>query len=341
MAETALSITKVIPKDGTTYAVTDAGATDIRIGYQIVLSRPLLPTELLPNSTISSLSDGVTTIPAIGTVHPSRPGYYVAKYDIKQPNGAAKATLDVTVHYAPVNYTTTGGGQEPVVVDSIVESWGWDDGTTSRDLVTAADSNHTPVLNSAGDVFDSAPQIETPSPTFSKVVRFASRKTGWFAYNCKINSAQVTIGGVECPAGTLLCTVAESIDPSNEKWPYRYSIRLRYRSNLSEIGTGGSGGWEECGWDAVLVDAGMREVDSTTGKLKLIQVISEETGLPATVTSPELLDGGGQAVTRSSGTTVTPFNLRFQAYETATFPDWFYSEPPLANPPQSSNNSNS
>lgn len=341
MSEVSLSISKVIPKAGTSYGVDNGGATDIRLNYQVVLSRPLKSGELIPNSTITSFSDGTTSIPLIGTVHPARPGFFVSKYDVKQPTGGDKSTLDVTVHYAAAGYTTTGGGGEPVVVDSIVEQWGWDDGTSQRDLITAVDTNHTPVLNSAGDVFDSVPQIEVPAPTFTKVVRFATRKTGWFGYNCKVNTADTTIGGVTCAAGTLLCTVAESVEPSNEKWPYKYTVRLRYRSNLAEIGTGGSGGWEECGWDVVITDAGMRQLDSTTGKLKLIQVVSEETGLPATVTSSELLDGGGHAVTRTSGTTVTPFNLRFKAYEAASFPDWFTSEPPLANPPASSSSSSS
>ena len=52
-----------------------------------------------------------------------------------------------------------------------------------------------------------------------------------------------------------------------------------------------------------------------------------ETGKKCTVTSPELLDGQGHAVTRSSGTTPKPYNIRFQAYERVNIPDWFVSEP--------------
>ena len=323
-----LSIVKVIAKAGTTYAVEEGGATDIRLSYQVQLSRPLDQGELLPNGSITSFTDGTTTIPAIGTVHPDRPGYYVSKYDVRQPTGAAKATLDVTVIYSARSYTTSGGGQTPVTVESTIEQWGWDDGTSQRDLVTAADSNHTPVLNSAKDPFDSVPQVETPAPTFTKVVRFKTRKTGWFGYNCKVNQAAVSIGGVSCAAGTLLCTVAESIEPSNESWPYKYTVRLRYRTNKAEIGTAGSGSWTECGWDVVVTDAGMRELDSN-GNLKLIQVLSAETGQPATVTSPELLNGSGSAVQRGSGLNPSPFNLRFQAYERASFPDWFVSEPTI------------
>lgn len=321
------SIVKVIPKDGIGYNVNDSGAADISLRFQVQLSAPLGQGEL-----ITSFSDGTTSIPAIGTVHPAREGYYVTNYEVRQPQGAAKNTLDVTVKYSPQSFVTEGGGGEPPEPEyvSLIEQWGWDDGTSQRELITAADANKTPVLNSAKDPFDSVPQIETPAPTFTKVVRFAERKTGWFDYNCKVNDQSVTIGGISFPAGTLLCTICETIDIANFNWPFKYSIRLRYRTNKALI-AGETANLTECGWDAVVCDAGMREVDSTTGKLKLIQIVSAETGQISNVTSPELLNGNGQAVTRGSGvSTVNPYNFRFKAYEDASFPAWFVSQPATA-----------
>lgn len=321
------SIVEVIPKDGTGYDVNDTGATDISLRFQVWLSEPLGQGQIF-----TSFSDGTTSIPAIGTVHPARPGYYVAKYEVRQPQDAAKNTLDVTVKYAAQSFVTEGGGGEPPAPEyvSLIEQWGWDDGTTQRELVTAADTNKTPVLNSAKDPFDSVPQVETPSPTFTKVVRFAERKAGWFDYNCKVNAQQVTIGGISFPAGTLLCTVCETIDIANFNWPFKYSIRLRYRTNKALL-NGETANLTECGWDAVVCDAGMREVDSDTGLLKVIQVVSSETGTPVNVTSPELLNGAGQAVTRGGqASTVTPYNMRFKAYEGANFPGWFTSPPVTA-----------
>lgn len=319
------TIVKVIPKDGIGYNVNDSGAADISLRFQVTLSEPLGQGEL-----ITAFSDGTTAIPAIGTVHPAREGYYVTNYEVRQPQGAAKNTLDVTVKYGAQSFVTEGGGSgEPEYV-SLIEQWGWDDGTTQRELITAADANKTPVLNSAKDPFDSVPQIETPAPTFTKVVRFAARKAGWFDYNCKVNDQSVTIGGISFPAGTLLCTIAETIDIANFNWPFKYSIRLRYRTNKALI-AGETANLTECGWDAVVCDAGMREVDSTTGQLKLIQIVSAETGMTANVTSPELLNGNGQAVTRGSGvSTVAPYNFRFKAYEDASFPAWFVSQPATA-----------
>lgn len=321
------SIVKVIPKDGIGYNVNDSGAADISLRFQVQLSAPLGQGEL-----ITSFSDGTTSIPAIGSVHPAREGYYVTNYEVRQPQGAAKNTLDVTVKYGAQSFVTEGGGGEPPEPEyvSLIEQWGWDDGTSQRELITAADANKTPVLNSAKDPFDSVPQIETPAPTFTKVVRFAERKAGWFDFNCKVNDQSVTIGGISFPAGTLLCTICETIDIANFNWPFKYSIRLRYRTNKALI-AGETANLTECGWDAVVCDAGMREVDSTTGQLKLIQIVSAETGQLANVTSPELLNGNGQAVTRGSGvSTVAPYNFRFKAYEDASFPAWFVSQPATA-----------
>lgn len=328
-----LSITKVIPKDGARYEVTPNGAVAMQQLYQIVLSRPLLPGEL-----ITAFSDGTNSVPAIGTVHPNRPDYFAAKYAISQPRGPGKATLDLTLSYEPLGYTTVRiEGETPTYADSMVVEWGWTDGTTSRELLRGVDTNETPVVNSAGDPFETVPTVETPAPEFVKVVKFKTRQSYW-DYMCTINSASMTIGSVTCPAKSLLCTVCEKINIGDEVWPYQYTVRLRYRSNV--IRRTYASASEEIGWNVAVVDAGMREKDATTGKLQLIQVMSEETGQLATVTSPELLDGAGHKVDRSGSTggSGQPTLLVFQAYKTATFPHWFTSEPSVNDTPPDENN---
>lgn len=318
MSTTVISVKK---KAGISYAVDDSGATDIVEKYQAILSEPLAPGQL-----ITSFSG----VPTVGTVHPARPGYFVSRYEVSQPDGPASATLDITVRYSAQSWEIFSPEQGQGVSNN-VEQWGWDDSTATRELVESADGEQ--VLNSAGDPFDSVPQIETPAPVFTKVVRFASRQSGYFDHNCKVNAATLVIGGISFPARTLLCTVSESIDISNEHWPYKYTIRLRARSTPAKLE--GSDTVTECGWDVVLCDAGMREIDDETGKLKLIQTISQETGQPATVTTPELLDGEGHAVQRVADTPPTPYNLLFAAYQETTFPTWFYSEPTIPTPSNS------
>lgn len=332
-----LTINKVIPKDGARYDVTPNGATSISQIYQIVLSRPLAPGEL-----ITTFTDGTNSVPAIGTEHPNRPGYYAAKYAVSQPRGVAKSTLDLTLTYEPIGSTTDViiEGETPTNVDSLVVEWGWTDGTTSRELLRGVDNNETPVVNSAGDPFETVPTVETPAPEFVKVVKFKTRQTYW-DYMCTINSAAMTIGSVSCPAKSLLCTVCEKLNIGDSVWPYQYTIRLRFRSNVIKRTYAAAA--EEIGWNVAVVDAGMREIDSTTGKLQLIQILSEETGQLATVTSPELLDGAGHKVDRSgqTGGSGQPTLLVFQAYKTATFPNWFTSEPGNNVPPPNNGGGNS
>lgn len=327
------TIVKVVPKDGTTYDVTENGATNIQLHYQVVLSDPMPATQL-----ITAFTDGTTAIPAINSEHPARQGMYVSKYSISQPKGAAKNTLDVTVEYsatgASTDNTQDDPGEEPVATDNQVLEWGWDDGTTSRELVQ--DINGNPVINSAGDPFDSVPEVESPAPTFTKVVKFATARS-YSQYLCAVNANEVQIGSVTCPPNTLLCMISEKMNIGDEVWPYTYTIKLKYRTNKVKRGTDAAVG--EFGWCVAVVDAGMREIDDATGKLKLIQVVSQETGQPANVTAPELLDGDGHAVARSaSGSPAEPHNLVFFPYPQVSFPSWFYSKPgnniPTPNPQQ-------
>ncbi len=314
------NVISVKKKDGASYDVDTSGATNIEVPYQVVLSAPLdCASELL-----TSFSGDNVAIPAIGAAHPDRAGYSVSKYRIKQPKGAAKNTLDVTVIYEPTLTTTEteGEGEEEVEIESVIEEWGWDDSTSERELVN--DVNGEPVVNSAGDPFDTVPTVQVPSPVFTKVMKCAVRRS-FSQYMCKINSAAVTIGNVTCDAYTLLATISEKKNIGDSEYPYTYTVRLRYRSNLVTLEDSTTP--TEIGWNVALVDKGMREIDVETGFLKIIQTISKETGEAVAVTSPELLDGEGHAIGRSaSGSAAVPYVFERPAYLTATFPSWFYSE---------------
>ena len=318
-----MTVKKTILKAGRGYTVKLNGAQDVNLKYQLTLASPLTQTEL-PTS--------FPGIPEIGTAHPSYPGLYALKYNVSQPDGSAKHTLDVEVVYGPAEITIVGEPDEPPESIEACSEWGWDDSTGEKELVATVDNPPKAVLNSAGDPFDTVPQVHYPTPQFTKVIRTSERKTGYSAYNCCTNSKQVTIGDMVCAPGTLLCTIAERKIIGDWRLPYEYTIHLKYRSNIMPNGDD-TQQLVEIGWDAAVTDAGMRQIDDDTGKLKLIQVMSEETNTPAAVGSPELLDGHGKAVQRSDGVPVTPFVLTFAAYVCKEFPEWFYSEPATPSPP--------
>ncbi len=303
-----------IQRDGRRWAVDDGGIQSLTRRYRIQLDG----NNLAANGEAISFSG----VPAIGTAHPSYPKLKVASYDVIEGEGTDKRVLDIDVKYERAESESTTPGEGETAEEYAVEQWGWEPGTDERELVTDMDGN--PVLNSAGDPFESVPTVSTPAPVFTKIVKFATRQD-FAEYVCTVNSGAVTIGNVSCPAWTLLCNVSEQRIIGGSAYKYRYTIQLRYRTNKVKIN--GSNSLTELGWHMAITDAGMRQKNATTGKLELIKVLDPETKKPCVVTSPELLNGSGVAVTRSSGSNPTPYNLAFKAYATSSFPPWFYSEP--------------
>lgn len=296
-------------KSGRKYSVDSGGITTLKKDFIVI-----------QDSVMSENGEALSFpgVPAIGSAHPSYPGLYVQSYDVQEGEGKDKQTLIVTANYALQTTEISGVGENAVTV--AVDEWGWDDGTDEKELVTGVDG--TPVLNSAGDPFESVPKVMAPAPVFTKVMKFKARQSGWFDSNCKVNASQITVGGVSCPIGSLLCTVGEKRIIGNKDWKYQYTVHLRFKSNKVKIN--GADSLTDIGWDVAVLDTGMRELDAD-GEKKLILTIDKETRKPCTVTSAALLDGHGVKLPEEH----EPYNFRFQAYERASFPSWFYSEPTL------------
>ena len=298
---------QVKQKDGRKYQVDGSGIASLKRDYIVI-----------QDATMGANGETETFagVPEIGSAHPNFSGLYVQSYDVQEGTGKDKNILTVTVNYGPKTTETSGEGSS--MVTSVVDEWGWDDGTDERELTE--DVNGVPVLNSADDPFESVPKVSVPAPVFTKVVRFSTRQSGWAAANCKVNGGSVSIGGTSYPAGSLLCTVAEKrIISSADQMKYQYTIRLRYKSNRVKVEGGST--VTDIGWDVAVVDAGMREY--ADGKKVLIRVKDKEKGTMCTITSATLLNGIGGKLDEDED----PYIFRFQAYERASFPSWFYSEP--------------
>ena len=323
----------VIVKSGRKWKRARDGASNtISVRYQVKL-----------DGSVAVGSEGllIDGIPEPGDEHPTYPKLTVESVDYEEESQVGfEKILNVTVNYSrkvsELAATTQETGGEKYQVDE----WGWDSATEEKELLQDVEDSTKPVLNSVGDPFDSVPKVSAYSPVFTKQMKFATRQSV-HDYNCKVNSSEMTVGGMTCAEGTLLCSVSEKRIFGDPDWNYSYSVQLRYKSNTVKIY--GDDETSELGWDVAIADSGMRVLDpaDSSGKRKvIIRVVDEETRQECPVTSPVLLDGNGNQISPTDSDQGPRF-LRFKAYARTSFPSWFTSEPPIQHDESSSSSSDS
>lgn len=302
-------------KDGRKWNVNVNGINNLTKTYVIQLDT----NNLGENAEIENFQ--LYGIPPIGSQHPLYSYLIVDSYSIEEGEASEKKLIKVTVNYVIDDTVISGGSLDD---DEAVEQWGWDVGVEQKEVIyNLWDQKEGPLLNSAGDVFDNVPVCDFPAPIFTKIIKTKDRKN-WLDLNCTLNKNSISIGSMSCPQKSLLASISEQRIFGDSNWKYRYTIQLRYKTNLSNLGAGTNP--IDFGWDIPVIDCGMRE-KGIDGKLKTIMQVDQETGKPCAVTSAELLDGDGKAVSRAEGNTPNPYIIRVQAYKTETFPSAFYSEP--------------
>ena len=301
-----------IQKDGRQWHVDSTGINSLTRRYTITLDTNNLP------------SNGETplvgyNLPIIGSSHPSYSNLKVQSYDVEEGEDNEKKILNVTVNYA-FNDSSSSGGSEGD--EYHIERWGWDLGTSDQELTTDISGNA--VLNSAKDPFENVPIIQVPTPTFTKVVKYKNRKTGWNKLAGCVNKEDVIIGGVTFPKWTLLCNIAEE-RIYGEEWIYRYTVQLKYKSCKARLR--GSSEEKEIGWQLAIVDAGIREI-GPDGKKRVILLPSTDSNIDVAVTSPTLLNGKGKAlpISQDPEKPVKPYCGLFYAYIPTKIEKWMITE---------------
>lgn len=308
MAEATKSYNTAYLLDGREWAVDANGAQTLTCKYVVLLAAPLANTALV--STFTGL-------PAIGSAHPSFSALFAQGYKIHEGEGSEKNRIIVDVEYAPVS--STGEPEGEGESQTYIEAMGWRSGSVQRDFVTDAVTG-VAVLNTAGQPFDSVPQVDRPSPTWYKTWKAKSRNTSYVTYVNKVNSASLSVGGHSFDAGTVRCVTADEErifnDPAGFK--YRYSIELQVVSNKVKLN--GANTLTECGWHMPIVSTGTMEL-TPAGFLMRIKVASDD-GEMVPVSAPVLLDANGEFNPRQS----EPYTVLFKAYEETSFPSIFTSE---------------
>lgn len=306
---------------GRKWKVSRDGKASVTAKYRVLLETPLVK---------DAEGNSLASVPVPGDEHPTRDDLEVASvdYEEEQSQGGQKIVMATVNYESKVSTSEIISTELPIKYQ--VDEWGWDAGTEDRELLNDVETND-PVVNSAGDPFDSVPKVHVYSPTFTKVMKFPSRMSGTVAFNGHVNDAQITIGDVVCAPGTLLVSVSEKRIFGDPDWNYSYTVQLKYKSNKVNV-FGAETNPTEIGWHAAIADLGMRQIDPDDDtKRILIRQRDKETGEMCVVSSPALLDGNGYAIS-DTDTDRSPRNLLFKAYAEATIPSWFYSEPPIVRP---------
>lgn len=290
------------------------GITSLTRRYQIV-------RDTLPTGTADEEVTTWTGLPALGSAHSTaHPGLYCVGYSFEEGTEGGKRVLYADVSYS--QYTTEASEANRPPRGQAIESLGWKSGFVTRDMLKDAQTGKA-LLNTAGQPFDTVPQIEVPAPVFSKVVKTTARMDAWPGHVGKINSASITVGGVSCAAHALRCIQldCERIWGDEFGFLYRYTVGLQLMQNKAVLEGGGSE--TDIGWDMAIVSAGTMELKEGADVATPVKTVSAETGKEVFVTNPVLLDKDGKAMLERGA---TPYAIRYQAYETTTFPEGFYSE---------------
>ena len=278
-----------------------------------------------PDGTAADIVTQFDGIPAIGAAidTPLYPDMLVRDYSIEEGDTNGKRVLYIDVRCSLRDLQDWNVSQFPPTGQAIQEL-SFTSGSVSRDLVCDAMTGKLG-LNSAGQPFDSVPQVDRPSPTFRKVLKVKSAQA-WSGYMGKVNAANMTISGTQYGPHQVRCVQADKIKLWNDEFDFveQWTIGLQIVSNIVSIAGGNA---EEIGRDLSVVDQGtMQKNDgsgSQQGDIVPIMVTSSETGKEIAVSQPVLLDGQGFAMLEPGA---TPYAFRVAPYPETTFPTDFYSE---------------
>ena len=305
MAATTKAYNTAYPLPGREWSVCVNGAETITQKYIVFLDGPLAA----PVATFTGL-------PAIGSAHPTFDKLFAQGYKIHEGDGSEKNRIIVDVEYAPIVKTFEGEGTGTSA--TYIEAMGWRSGSVQRDFTHDATTG-APVLNTAGDPFDSVPQVDRPSPTWYKTWKSKSRQSSYVTYANKVNSSTLSVGGHTFAARCVRCVSADEERIFNDPcgYVYRYSIELQVVSNKVKLN--GADSASECGWQMPIVSAGMRQL--VGGELKQVMLETDD-GSTVPASAPVLLNQNGAY----EPTLRTPYVVLFNAYEETTFPSVFTSE---------------
>lgn len=195
---------------------------------------------------------------------------------------------------------------------SIITAADWGTNECTGDIAFDAE-NGTPVLNAAGDAFDSVPQRQMFAPRVHFTRLTSENPAGLIALSGTINSASVTCLGVTFAARTAMLRISGR-DLLND-------ATLRYEVDVTIDGrnywTWDSGGeLVNGGWDEYLVQQGYYYKHTDGTRLRYMEA---EEGTPGSKTRPSAAPCLLKADGTDGRTLATPIVRQVRAYKAASW----------------------
>lgn len=235
---------------------------------------------------VRATSANVSGLPAVNSVHPDYGVVIVSGYRFNLV-GIGNGIWHISVDYARGEVTKTSGGEDN---PQRVTSRSWDIVENTADLVTDAITGEA-VLNSAGDPFDSVPQV--PRADMRVSISFLTGKSpeDYMSVNGTVNSSVETILGHTFPAytGKIRATVRDTMIETGLR--YEVTIEVEQRTNLVKDFLDLEA--QNIGWREAFVQCGYSFVELGTDgeRYKFTEKIKNSAGVEEEreVSSPQLL----------------------------------------------------
>ncbi len=204
-------------------------------------------TVLVPVGIRPTLAN-VTGLPSMSAAHASGSNLHPTGVRFaceSKMHGVWKAVVD----YARADVVDPGEEEE---ADTRITARSWDTVEAAQDLITDAETG-VPVLNAAGDPFDSVPQVPRCSPKVGLTMKTSRAPATFVNLSGTVNSAAITVLGQTFPAYCARLKVSVIDTMATTGFRYEVNIEIEGRVNQVKIGEAVVNvGWREafieCGY---------------------------------------------------------------------------------------------
>jgi len=280
------------------------------------LSVPEIYTVVLADAKTRATASNVTGLPKAGDAHATFKNLECTGLSFDQIAPTSRV-WKITANYGRVSSSvSTEGGETEARITAL--EWGFV--SHSRELVADA-ANGLLVLNSAGDCFDKAVEVDVPDIQIHFVRLEKKFVKGKLELTGTVNSEEVEILGWKFPAYTarIQVTCRDTLD-ADARYRYEYDYTVTARSCIIDASNAdvrnaadvpAAGGNYDLGYRIPILDAGFNQL-TADGKAKIL--IDDGNGGLSEPALPQLLDGSGH-VPASAG--AVPVIFVFSPYKAA------------------------